>query len=140
MISHAIPGRIRLRHPAPLSPAALAELTERVRAVAPSAVLEYNPQARSTLVLFAERELSARVLTLFPRGDGASPRPARAAIALPGLRWPRMRQVKRGMTVSLLASLGLLAARREGGHAAMGGIFLGLLARHLWVYRQRIWK
>jgi hypothetical protein len=42
--------------------------------------------------------------------------------------------------VSLVVSLGLLVARRESGHAVAGGIFLGLLTRHLLVYRQRIWK
>jgi hypothetical protein len=28
----------------------------------------------------------------------------------------------------------------EGNHAAIGGIFLGFLGRHLSVYRKRIWK
>lgn len=141
MISHALPGRIRLRHPASLSPAALLELAGRIRAVAPSAELEYSPRTRSTLIVFSEKDLSARVLALFPSEDrSVSARNNRAAISLPVCRWPHMRQIKRGMTLSLVASLGLLAARRERGHGAMGGIFLGLLARHLWVYRQRIWK
>jgi hypothetical protein len=47
---------------------------------------------------------------------------------------------KTGMMVSLLTSLGLLVLRREGNHAAIGGIFLGFLGRHLWVYRKKIWK
>jgi hypothetical protein len=51
-----------------------------------------------------------------------------------------MGQIKRGMSASLLTSLGLAVMRREGGHAMMGGVFLGLLARHLWVYRKRFWK
>lgn len=140
MISHAIPGRIRLRHAASLSPAALAELTARVRNVAPSAVLEHNPQARSTLVLFQEKDLNPRVLALFSSKDQASPCPARGSICLPALHWPHMRQIKRGMTVSLLASLGLLAARQKDGHGVLGAVFLGLLSRHLWVYRKKIWK
>lgn len=139
MISHAIPGRIRLRHPASLSPVDLAELTARVRAVAPSAVLEYNPQARSTLVLFKEKDMNSRVLALFPKKDQATPCPVRGSICIPALRWPQMRQIKRGMTVSLLASLGLLAARQKDGHGVMGAVFLGLLSRHLWVYRKKIW-
>lgn len=140
LISHALPGRIRLRHPVSLSPAACAELTERVRAVAPSAALEYSPHARSTLVRFAEKDLSPRVLALFSKGSQAPPAPCRGAVGLPVLHWPHMRQVKRGMAVSLVASLGLLAARRETAHAVTGGVFLGLLARHLWVYRRRLWK
>ena len=140
MISHAIPGRIRLRHSASLSLSALADLTARVRAVAPSAVLEHNPRARSTLVLFQEKELSSRVLALFPREDRPLPSRNRGAISRPAGCWPHMRQIKRGMTVSLLASLGLLAAGQKGTHGVMGGIFLGLLSRHLWVYRKNIWK
>lgn len=140
MISHAIPGRIRLRHPASLSSVDLAELAVRVRDVAPSAVLEYNPQARSTLVLFQEKELSSRVLALFPGKDQASLCPAGGSSCLPAVRWPPMRQIKRGMTVSLFASLGLLAARQKDSHGVMGAVFLGLLSRHLWVYRKKIWK
>jgi hypothetical protein len=135
MISHMTPGRIRLRHAAPLTQAALEALARHIRSVAPSAVLKHTPQTSGTLVLFDEKELSSRVLALFTSGEKVS-RPAN----LPARCWPPMRQIKRGMAVSLLAFLGLLVVRREGAHAAMGGVFLSLLARHLWVYRKRIWK
>lgn len=139
MISHAIPGRIRLRHTAPLSPASLAELTLRVQSVVPSGVLNHNPQTCGTLILFEEKELTSQVLALFPAEMNAFC-PVSRPVNLPALHWPHMRQIKRGMMVSLLTSLGLLVLRREGNHAAIGGIFLGFLGRHLWVYRKRIWK
>lgn len=135
MISHSIPGRLRLRHVAPLSGASLEELTARVRAVAPSAMLHYTPQTKSTLIIFEETGLNSKMLALFA-SEEKTPPPAKP----PLLCWPAMGQIKRGMSASLLTSLGLAVVRREGGHAMMGGVFLGLLARHLWVYRKRLWK
>ncbi|MDZ7641757.1 MAG: hypothetical protein U5J62_07035 [Desulfurivibrio sp.] len=44
-----------------------------------------------------------------------------------------MGTIKRGMAASLVAALILVALDREKGHALMGGLFLGLLSRHLWV-------
>jgi hypothetical protein len=139
MISHVLPGRIRLRHAAPITPESLAELTAQVQSVVPSGLLNHNPQTRSTLILFEEKDLTSQVLALFPPGLKAVC-PVSKPVGLHALRWPHMRQVKRGMTLSLLTSLGLLVMRREGSHAAIGGIFLGFLGRHLWVYRKRIWK
>ncbi|MFN2355331.1 MAG: hypothetical protein ABR512_12500 [Desulfopila sp.] len=139
MISHVLPGRIRLRHAAPLSPESLAELTLQIQSVVPSGMLNHNPQTGSTLILFAEKELTSQVLSLFPTEKKALC-PVSGSVSLPALRWPHMRHIKRGMTVSLLTSLGLLVLRREGSHAAIGGVFLSFLGRHLWVYRKRIWK
>jgi hypothetical protein len=138
-ISHTLPGRIRLRHAASLSTASLEALTARVRSVAPSAMLTHNPGSRGTLILFDEKDASSRVVALF-LPTGRALRRDSGLVGLPRLSWPHMRQIKRGMTVSLVVSLGLLVARRESGHAVAGGIFLGLLTRHLLVYRQRIWK
>ncbi|WP_028318083.1 hypothetical protein [Desulfobulbus elongatus] len=150
MIVHALPGRIRLRHAAPPSRNELDALGLCVRAVAPSARLTHMPSSGSTLVEFTEHGLTDAVLSLLQGpscGCTAPDRPAavRSAPAAGSasarvFRWPSMSVVKRGMTGSLLVSLGLAALRREGGHGLTGGIFLVFLSRHLWVYRKRLLK
>lgn len=139
MIAHVLPGRIRLRHAAPLTKDELAMLSQRIREIAPSVSLTHTPQSGSTLVTFAEHHRTPAVLALIQ--PVAPHKPCRvAASCRPRLRWPSMTMVKRGMTGSLAASLGLLALRREGGHALAGGLFLVFLSRHLWVYRKRLVK
>lgn len=140
MISHAIPGRIRLRHTSPLSRTDLDDLALRIRELAPSAVLEHDPRTLGTLILFQEKEAGARLADMLGAGQERGTVPACAPRDWGVSRWLTMRRVKRGMAVSLAASLTLLAARREGGHALAGGIFLSLLGRHVWVYRKRLWK
>jgi hypothetical protein len=93
MISHTLPGRIRLRHAAPVSPASLAELTIRVQSVVPSGVLHHNPQTHSTLILFEEKELTSQVLVLFPT-ETKTLCPVSRSVNLPALCWPHMRQIK----------------------------------------------
>ncbi len=139
MIAHVLPGRIRLRHTAPVSRDELDHIGQCIREIAPSATLSHNLQSGRTLVVFAEHdrtgELLARIQTALPH------QPVSSALACrPRLRWPSMTMIKRGMTGSLAASLGLLALRREGGHALTGSLFLLCLSRHLWVYRKRLVK
>jgi hypothetical protein len=139
MIVHALPGRIRLRHSQPPGSEELAQLLRQVGAIAPSATLSHSSRSGTTLVEFTEQGRSGEVLALLQTGQCN-----RAAIA-PKRQgtlccWPSMTAVKRGMTGSLLATLGLAALRREGGHIIAGGIFLACLSRHLWVYRRRLWK
>ncbi|WP_310601400.1 hypothetical protein [Desulfobulbus sp.] len=139
MITHALPGRIRLRHSRPPGSEELAQLLRQIGAVAPSATLSHSPRSGTTLIEFTEQTCSGEVLALLQAGscDRAASAPKRQN----GLCcWPSMTAVKRGMTGSLLATLGLAALRREGGHILAGGIFLACLSRHLWVYRRRLWK
>lgn len=139
MIAHVLPGRIRLRHTAPVSRDEFDQLGQRIREIVPSATLSHNPKSGSTLVVFAEHDRTGELLALI---QPVSPHPpvSSALACLPRLRWPSMTMVKRGMTGSLAASLGLLALRREGGHALAGSLFLLCLSRHLWVYRRRLVK
>ncbi|TBV83379.1 MAG: hypothetical protein EYX74_00990 [Desulfobulbaceae bacterium] len=145
VITHAIPGRIRLRYPEPLAPPALEELIRKIKSIVPFAVLQYTPQTGSILILFGEKEKNTAILALFADADQATshqarqpPKNVKTSHCQPLLRWPPMSWIKRGMIVSLLAALALLAQGREHGHGMMGTIFLGLLSRHLWVYRHRI--
>lgn len=139
MIAHVLPGRIRLRHAIPVSRDELDQLDQRIREIAPSATLTHSPRSGSTLVVFAEHDRTGELLALI--GPASSHQPVRSALACrPRFRWPSMTMVKRGMTGSLAASLGLLALRREGGHALAGSLFLLCLSRHLWVYRRRLVK
>lgn len=140
MISHAIPGRIRLRHTSPLSQADLDDLALRIREFAPSAVLEHDPRTLGTLVLFEEKEVSSRLEGMLGAGQERVAQVACAPRDWTFSRWLTMRRVKRGMAVSLAAAMAMLAVRREGGHALAGGVFLSLLGRHVWVYRKRLWK
>lgn len=139
MIVHILPGRIRLRHGGPLSTDQLDALGRRIRAIAPSATLTQTGKTASILVEFAERERTGAVVALLePRARVRSTGPAGPGRSRFG--WPSMTVVKRGMIGSLLGSLGLVALRREGGHALAGGVFLLFLSRHLWVYRKRLVK
>lgn len=135
MITHAIPGRIRFRHGTAMTEERLEQLVKGIRDLAPSATVERNPGTGSILIRFLENEAGPAILELLGAGPAVANCPGRGVLA-----WPPMKQIKRGMALSLAASLGLLAARREGGHALLGGVFLGLLARHAWVYRKRLWK
>lgn len=138
MICHALPGRLRLRCHTPIATADLDNLAKRIKALAPSAQIDYTPQTGSVLILYAEKEQHRQVLALC---NQSLPHPAPAKMSgppKPALRWPPMKAIKRGMSVSLLASLALLAAGSERGHAITGSVFLALLARHTWVYRKRL--
>lgn len=138
MITHAIPGRIRLRHGTLQPQEALDELMEKIRALAPSATLDYSSCSGASLIRFEETEASDEIVRML---GGKAEKPASGCAVGGGvMRWPSMRTVKRGMALSLAGSMGLLALRREGGHALLGGIFLTMLTRHVWVYRKRLWK
>lgn len=54
--------------------------------------------------------------------------------------WKRQinRGAKGGMMLSLGTSLGLAAAGAKRGHALSGGVFVALLAVHLWTHRKRL--
>ncbi len=138
MITHSIPGRIRVRHAAPLTEDALNTLTSDIRKLAPSARVEHNPETCGTLIVFDEKDASPAVVELCGgREDTAAPAGGCPMQQLK-IPWPSMRVVKRGMSASLLASMGLLALNREGAHALFGSVFLACLARHAWVYRRRL--
>jgi hypothetical protein len=138
MIAHVLPGRIRLRHPA-LSQERMDTLKRCIRALAPSAELTHSCQNRSTLIVFTEKNQTQHVLAFL---DSTEKKPL--MVASPPdrrrLRWSSASFVKRGMAGSLLATVGLIAFRRDNGHALAGGIFLVFLSRHLWVHRKRLLK
>ena len=58
MITHSIPGRIRVRHATPLTEDALNTLTSDIRKLAPSARVEHNPETCGTLIVFEEKDAS----------------------------------------------------------------------------------
>ncbi|HSV28044.1 MAG TPA: hypothetical protein VLL76_00755, partial [Candidatus Omnitrophota bacterium] len=79
MIAHVLPGRIRLRHTAPVSRDELDQLGQRIREIAPSATLSNNPQSGSTLVVFAEHDRTGELLTLIR--PASLHQPVRSALA-----------------------------------------------------------
>jgi hypothetical protein len=138
MICHALPGRLRLRLNQQPSDQELSSLTAALKKLVPSAEVAATASTGSVLITYREKERHEDVLSLcsvlFPRN---LPKPRHCRSTAP-LRWPPMKQIKRGMSLSLLASLALLAVGSERGHGAAGSIFLALLARHIWVYRKRL--
>lgn len=144
MITSQVPGRIRLRPASPLAAQTVERLLEAIRLHAPSATLQTAPASGSMLLTFQERQATPAVAAVIrdmspawtPKQNQTLARKnAQSTFALPS-----MRTVKRGMVVSLGASLALVAAGSERGHAIAGGVFTALLARHVWVYRRRLLK
>ena len=138
MICHALPGRLRLRLHTPLATAELDTLVRAIKALAPSARVDHTPQTGSVLIQYAEKEHHQSIVALCSQSF-APPTPRRTnCTGSVDFRWPSMKVIKRGMSVSFLASLALLAGGNERGHAIAGSVFLTLLARHTWVYRKRL--
>jgi len=135
MIASILPGRIRARVAPGTPPAVVEALREAVASAAPGGAVDYAPRSGGLLITWdAAPEPDAAVLVAVRRVAGPEakgPRP---------VNWPSMRTVKRGMAVSLGVALAALAVRNERTHIWAGGAFSVLLARHLFVYRKRLFK
>lgn len=139
-IVSSLPGRIRLRDTALRQPDRL----ERLRAVLAgmdgvlsvegnaktgSLLLHYDAASTDTDLIEASVEQAADA-------EFASPRPAYR----PSTRVRLNRYAKRGMLVSLTASLVLAAAGQKRWHAITGGAFVACLLVHLAVHRRHLMR
>ena len=106
-------------------------------AVAPDAQTPKAPKAlkapRRTRSAAAARPLPARASV--PAAPAASAQERHRAICHQANRW-----AKRGMLMSLGASLALAATGAKSGHAVLGGVFVLLLGVHLTVHRRHLLK
>ncbi|MFP5238877.1 MAG: hypothetical protein ACLGQW_03510 [Acidobacteriota bacterium] len=137
MLTSILPGRIRARLEPGYPPAALEALRTALSKACARVAVKYNPRSNSLLVTYPagpERDRAVRAAL------AAHTVPAAPACAGKTPRWPSMRTVKQGMAVSLGLALASLALRSERAHAWAGGAFAALLARHLYVYRKRLFK
>ncbi len=137
MYASILPGRIRLRLEPGFSPARLDELRAALGKAAAGLVMTHNPRSGGLLLTYPpgpKRDLAVRRVLDAHLEQGATPRPPLA------LKWPGMRVVKQGMAASLGLAVVSLAFRSERAHAVAGGVFLAGLARHLYVYRKRLFK
>ena len=88
---------------------------------------------RRTRSAAAARPLPARASV--PAAPAASAQERHRAICHQANRW-----AKRGMLMSLGASLALAATGAKSGHAVLGGVFVLLLGVHLTVHRRHLLK
>lgn len=142
MIVSELPGRIRVRLQKGLDDQALEALRASVGKAASGAKVEHNPLSGSLLVTWTpgpKRDAGVRQALQEVVAASACP-PKTGVPGLPLLKWPAMKTVKQGMAVSLGVALTALAFRSERVHAYAGGAFSLLLARHLYVYRKRLFK
>ena len=91
---------------------------------------------RRTRCAAADRPLPARAsVPAAPAAPAASAQERHRAICHQANRW-----AKRGMLMSLGASLALAATGAKSGHAVLGGVFVLLLGVHLTVHRRHLLK
>lgn len=139
-IVSSLPGRIRLRDPALRQPDRLARLGAALEALAGVLAVEGNLKAGCLVVRYeaAGREVEAMEAAVEALVDAEFSRPR------PGLRPSTRvrlnRYAKRGMAVSLGASLVLAAAGYKRWHILTGGAFVACLAVHLAVHRRHLWR
>lgn len=150
-IASAVPGRIRLRHPALRRAECHRALVERVTALDGLRVAEANAAVGSLLVLYdpaglaapaaeaAVAAVAADVLgTQEPPGDApapaAPPRPIRGSST-----WSVNRVAKIGMLTSMTATLAALTVGRRL-HAGAGVVFLAFMLVHIAQHRRRLFQ
>lgn len=148
-IVSALPGRIRLRHPALRSPSRHRELMDRLTALDGLRVAENNSAVGSLLVLYdptrvermaAEAQVTAAAAAVLELGDAAPPPPdaeRKAAALLP--KWPINRVAKIGMLGSLAVSLAALGTGKRL-HAGAGALFVALMLIHMAGHRKRLFQ
>ncbi|WP_243312565.1 hypothetical protein [Fundidesulfovibrio agrisoli] len=136
MLTSILPGRIRARLEPGFPEHALQALRAALGEAVTGVTLKHNPRSNSLLITYPPGPGHDRAVrkTLEERLAPAAPCAKRS------LAWPSMRSVKRGMAASLGLALAALALRNERAHAWAGGAFAALLARHLYVYRKRLFK
>lgn len=146
-IVSAIPGRLRLRHPALRRPGRLAALQQTLAAWPEVLELQASPATGSLLLRYdalaldealCARRCEAAVAELLPgRADPApEARQARNTTRASALRANRL--AKRGMLASLAVSLLLAATGVKRLHVWTGLVFLHALGAHLWVHRRHL--
>lgn len=137
MYASILPGRIRARLEPGFPQARLEELRAALSKAAAGLVLTHNPRSGAILVTYPpgpKRDLAVRRVLDAHLEQGAPPK---APLCV---KWPSMRVVKQGMAAGLGLAMVSLAFRGERVHALAGGVFLAGLARHLYVYRKRLFK
>ena len=143
-VASSVPGRMRLRGERLRDSSVLEQLSGKIARWRHVSAVDANPRTGSLLVhydaarlkpdVFASRISKAIAGQHRPKAPGASQPPAHGGT-------PRVRinrYAKRGMLISLAASLVLAGAGRKRWHALIGGAFLASLALHLWVHRRHI--
>lgn len=136
MLTSILPGRIRARLEPGFPESALQALRDALGQTVTGVALEHNPRSNGLLITYPPgpgHDLAVRKAL----EEHLTPA-ARCARKVPA--WPSMRTVKQGMAASLGLALASLALRSERAHAWAGGAFAALLARHLYVYRKRLFK
>ncbi len=157
-IVSSIAGRLRLRHPVLRQPRRLAQLEQELSAWPGVLVCASNAHTGSLLLHYdvtvlapteCERRALAALQVLLPAGGvesgrvqgptapAQSPRPAgpKGSTRVRANRW-----AKRGMLLSLAATLLLAAAGAKRWHTVGGLLFLHALGVHLWVHRRHVLK
>lgn len=152
MLESVLPGRIRARLPQDLPAETQAAIRAALDKAAAGSCMEYNPRSGSLLVSWQpgpKRDMAVlKVVEANMSPEAAKPAGpicsgmARVSELANGVNipWPSMRTVKRGMAASLGVALVALALKSERAHIWAGGAFSALLARHLYVYRKRVFK
>lgn len=137
-IVSSLPGRIRLRDPALRLPDHLDRLCLALEAMDGVLAVEGNVKAGSVVFRYDAagqevEELEAAVEAALEL-ELARPRPAHR----PSTRVRVNRYAKRGMLVTLGASLALAAAGNKRWHIVTGGAFVACLLVHLAVHRRHL--
>lgn len=157
LIASSLPGRLRLRAPALRQATARRALADRLLALPGALSVTDTPRAGSLVLTYdagravlADMERAAMdaagILGTSPTDtaaaeDGMPPvaaQPEGDGKARPSARVRLNRQAKRGMLVSLVASMVLAAAGARRWHVLTGGAFLVFLAAHLAVHRRHL--
>lgn len=139
-IVSSLPGRIRLRDPALRQADRLARLSAVLQALAGVQAVEGNVKAGSLVLRYeaAGADVDAMEAAVESAADAEFARPRPGLNLQPSTRVRINRYAKRGMLISLAASLALAAAGRKRWHAATGGVFVAFLAAHLLVHRRHL--
>lgn len=129
-IASSIPGRIRVRAKALRQSKCRAALVAAFSAFSGVLRLEENARAGSVTLFYDAAVVDLELME------------AQVELALDEVLKPSVslanRYAKRGMLMSLAASLALAALGTKKAHAATGGVFLACLVVHLWVRRRQL--
>lgn len=145
LIASSLPGRMRLRHQAWRQVPELQELATAAGRWPGILGVDANPLTGSLLLHYdpdrlPQAELEAAIATMarehLPEPPAGGRREPRRGRGTPRVRANRV--AKRGMVITLAASLALAAARSKRWHIYTGNAFLAFLAIHLYVYRRHL--
>lgn len=139
MIVSYIPGRVRLRAAALKNPETMQSVLEMAQGFEGVLSVEPNPRSGSLLVLYDPALIDEAMLQQAAAAfaDHFGTEEARSG----GRGLPRCLQGGRGELNLLLGALGLTVASLalgKGAHAALGGLFCLLSAKHVYERRQRM--